>query len=83
MSDMVGLNSVYVGVLFKRETGFTMNRYMMHLRIRKAEQLLRSGEYLVKDAAKRCGYLDIRHFYKHFKMIVGVSPSQSIPKRAD
>jgi AraC-like DNA-binding protein len=83
MSGMVGLNSAYFGELFKQETGCTMNRYVMRLRIRKAEQMLRSGEYQVKDAAKYCGYPDIHYFYKHFKMIVGISPSQSIPKRAD
>jgi AraC-like DNA-binding protein len=83
MSSMVGLNSAYFGELFKQETGCTMNRYVMRLRIRKAEQMLRSGEYQVKDAAKYCGYADIHYFYKHFKMIVGISPSQSVPKRAD
>ncbi|MDR1220574.1 MAG: AraC family transcriptional regulator [Treponema sp.] len=83
MSDMAGLNSAYFGELFKQETGCTVNRYVTRLRIRKAEQMLRSGEYQVKDAAKQCGYPDIHHFYKHFKMIVGFPPSQSIPKHAD
>jgi AraC-like DNA-binding protein len=81
MADMIGLNPVYFGALFKRETGMTMNRYLIRTRVRSAENMLRSGEYRVGETALRCGYNDIFHFYKQFKEICGVSPSELIFKK--
>ncbi|GHV81729.1 hypothetical protein AGMMS49991_02870 [Spirochaetia bacterium] len=81
MADMLGLNPVYFGALFKKETGMTMNRYTLKTRIRNAENLLRSGDYRISAVAKRCGYNDVFYFYKQFKEIMGIPPSQCIPKR--
>jgi AraC-like DNA-binding protein len=75
MASLVNLNTVYFGSLFKKETGFTVNRYITRVRIRNAETMLRSGMYKVTDVAERCGYTDLSHFYKHFRDIVGVVPS--------
>jgi AraC-like DNA-binding protein len=83
MAAMVDLNTVYFGALFKRETGLTMKQYIAKTRIRNAENLLRSGEYKVGEVAERCGYSDIYHFYKQFKTIMGVAPSQCIPKKGN
>lgn len=81
MADILGLNTVYFGSLFKQETGITMNRYVIKTRIRNAENMLRSGEYTVREVAERCGYHDVFHFYKHFKEMCGFPPSECIPKK--
>jgi AraC-like DNA-binding protein len=81
MAEILGLNTVYFGALFKKETGITMNRYLIKTRIRNAENMLRSGEYTVGEVAERCGYNDVFHFYKHFKGIYGIPPSDCIPKK--
>jgi AraC-like DNA-binding protein len=81
MASVVGLNTVYFGALFKRETGMTMNRYLVRIRIKNAENLLRSGEYTVGEVAERCGYNDTFHFYKQFKNILGIPPSDCVPKK--
>jgi AraC-like DNA-binding protein len=73
------LNPAYFGVLFKRETGFSVPQYIALVRIRNAENLLRSGEYRVKEVAAHCGYSDAYHFYSQFKTITGVSPSRRLP----
>jgi AraC-like DNA-binding protein len=71
-----GLNPAYFGVLFKRLTGFTVNRYIAVTRVRNAKNLLQSGGYRVSDVAEACGYCDVFHFYKQFKDITGVPPSR-------
>jgi AraC-like DNA-binding protein len=81
MAEILGLNVVYFGALFKQETGISMNRYLIKTRIRNAENMLRSGDYNVGEVAERCGYNDIYHFYKHFKGIYGIPPSDCIPKK--
>ncbi|MDR2448252.1 MAG: AraC family transcriptional regulator [Treponema sp.] len=80
LSIIAGLNAAYFGVLFKRATGLTVNRYIAATRVQKAKNLLQSGGCSVQDAAEYCGYCDVFHFYKQFKSIVGVPPSRYIPK---
>ncbi|GHU23326.1 hypothetical protein FACS1894172_00710 [Spirochaetia bacterium] len=81
MASFVELNPVYLGALFHQETGESLNHYLVKTRVHNAEYLLRSGECNVGEAAEYCGFSDVAHFYKHFKAITGVSPSQCIPKR--
>jgi AraC-like DNA-binding protein len=81
MASLCGLEPVYFGALFKKETGVTLHQYLTRTRIKYAENLLRSGEFRVGEAAERCGYNDIFHFYKHFKRICGMAPSACIPKK--
>ncbi|MDR3302834.1 MAG: AraC family transcriptional regulator [Treponema sp.] len=83
MAAMIGLNPVYFGALFKQESGLSMSEYQARTRIRNAENMLRSGEYQVNEAAEHCGYCDVYHFYKQFKATMGIPPSACIPKRSD
>jgi YesN/AraC family two-component response regulator len=81
MAAMTGLNATYFGVLFRQETGMSMNRYLIRTRIRNAEYMLRSGNHTVEETAKRCGYSDKWYFYKQFKKVCGIPPSACIPKK--
>jgi AraC-like DNA-binding protein len=78
LADMVGLNPVYFGSLFKKSTGFSVKEYINRIRINNAENLLSSGEFLVNDVAYKCGFEDIFYFSKVFKSIKGYSPSKAI-----
>jgi AraC-like DNA-binding protein len=81
MAAMVNLNTHYFGALFKRETGLSLNRYVIQTRVRNAENLLSSGEYKVGDVAEVCGFADVTHFYRQFKELMGYPPSNCIPKK--
>lgn len=78
IANLVGLNTVYFGALFKNETGILVNQYLTKTRINHAEDMLQNGECNVSEAAERCGYNDLSHFRKQFKMIKGYSPSQCL-----
>lgn len=78
LADMVGLNAVYFGVLFKKETGMLVREYLAQTRINHAQDMLQNGECNVSEAAERCGYKDLSHFRRQFKMIKGYSPSQCL-----
>ena len=81
MAKMTGLNTTYFGLLFRREMGISLNRYLIQLRVKNAENMLASGEYKVGNIAEACGFIDMSHFYKQFKMIKGFPPSHSLPKK--
>jgi AraC-like DNA-binding protein len=81
MAGMTGLNAVYFGALFRRETGMTLNRYLLKTRIKNGGNMLRSGNHTVEETARRCGYNDAWYFSRHFKEECGISPSACIPKK--
>ncbi|CAH1192624.1 HTH-type transcriptional activator RhaS [Paenibacillus allorhizoplanae] len=83
IANLVGLNTVYFGALFKNETGILVNQYLTQTRINHAEDMLQNGECNVTEAAERCGYSDLSHFRKQFKMIKGYSPSQCLRNQPD
>ncbi|REJ21699.1 MAG: AraC family transcriptional regulator [Paenibacillaceae bacterium] len=78
LADMVGLNAVYFGALFKKETGMLVHQYLAQTRINHAQDMLQNGECNVSEAAERCGYKDLSHFRKQFKMIKGYTPSHCL-----
>lgn len=83
IASLVGLNTVYFGALFKSETGMLLNQYLTQTRINHAENMLQNGECNVSEAAERCGYKDLSHFRKQFKMVKGYSPSHCLKNQPD
>jgi len=76
LAEKVGLNPIYFGTLFKKSTGLTTKEYLNQIRINNAENMIASGEFLVQEAASKCGFDDIFYFSKVFKCIKGYSPSK-------
>jgi AraC-like DNA-binding protein len=81
MADMVSLNPTYLGLLFRREMGVTFNRFLMQIRVKNAENMLAGGEYKEGNIAEACGFTDMSHFHKQYKLIRGFPPSYSLPKK--
>ena len=60
--------------LFKRYTGFNFTEYILTLRIREAQRLLRETSSKVIDIAESVGYMNITHFNRKFKQVTKMSP---------
>ena len=80
MAALTRLQPQYFNALFKRKTGSSMHQYLIRTRIRNAHTMLLTGEYTVAETAELCGYTDIGHFHKQFKLVMDIAPSQCIPK---
>lgn len=59
---------------FKKIVGVSPKDYLKHIRLSKAEELLK--EYNVTEVAYSVGYENISHFIKLFKIKYGVTPKQ-------
>jgi len=79
MASTLGMNSSYLGTLFKRRIGMSFNQYLTRVRIKNAERMLRSGEYQVSEVSEACGFSDQFHFDKRFKSLMGFPPSRCLP----
>ena len=59
MADLFHIHPVYYGNLFNKAIGMTFKQYLISLRLNHAENMLRSGEGNVGDAALQSGFSDI------------------------
>ena len=80
LAAQINLDPCYFGQIFKKKTGKTIHQYINQVRVQNAELLLQSGRYKVHEAAERCGFSDIFHFYKKFRSLRGFAPSKCIPR---
>jgi len=62
---------------FKAATGLTPYQYVIHSRVERAQQLLRThGKLSLAEVAVRTGFSDQSHLTSLFKRIIGVTPRQ-------
>ncbi|MHA6483462.1 response regulator [Paenibacillus sp. strain BS8-2] len=71
----VFLTDTYVSLLFKQETGQTVNEYITYYRIERAKEKLADPRQKMYDICYAVGYADPSYFSKLFKKITGLSPS--------
>lgn len=76
ISDKLNINSIYLGQLFQKETGILFSDYINNFRINKAKQLLSETTLKASDIGDLVGYTNKNYFYRKFKDIVGITPSE-------
>jgi AraC-like DNA-binding protein len=62
--------------LFKRMTAYTPHQYLLQLRLKHGEILLKNGPAPVTEVAYECGFSSVEYFGTAFKNKYGWSPSQ-------
>lgn len=66
----------YLSRLFKQEMGETLSEYLLRIRIERAAQLLKDGEYKIGEIAAMVGYSASSYFSIMFKKYTGYSPRE-------
>lgn len=74
LAEMVRLSESRLRHLFKKETGITYKQLIRDFRMRKAEELLRTTFFNVKEIATEVGLSDSQ-FARDFQILYGMSPS--------
>lgn len=75
LAAVAGLSPYHLARRFRDELGMPPSTYRRALRIQAAKRLLRTGVPPALTAAQ-CGFYDQPHLNRHFKRIIGVTPSQ-------
>jgi AraC-like DNA-binding protein len=85
----IGCSHFYLSRIFSAQTGKTITQYLRQLRMERAAELLKSGEYNVTEAALEVGYSSLSHFSAAFHETFGccpglyplATPAQTLAKR--
>ena len=72
----VNLSVPHLSRMFRREMGVAFIDYLTSVRIRKAIELLHSGELKIYEIAELTGYANQHYFSNVFKKNLGVSPAE-------
>lgn len=77
LAESIKLSESHIQKLFKDTTGMPPIKYVMHLRLEKAAELLTDRRFLqIQEICQEVGIIDESHFAKDFKQKYGVTPTQ-------
>jgi len=76
LGKVFGYHPNYVSFLIKRTTGMPVHRYVLHVRLMNAANLLENTSASIGEIALSCGFCDAAYFSGYFKKYFGISPSQ-------
>lgn len=72
-----GVRPSYLPELFRGQLGVPVRRYLLHIRIRRARELLAAGRS-VTETASEAGFSGIHAFSRAFSRVVGMPPSAAV-----
>jgi two-component system response regulator YesN len=75
IAHIVGLNKVYLGNFYKKETGQNLMDYIHQIRIDKAKNNLKQKGTPVSEVGFEVGYNTVQSFNQNFKKFTGKTPS--------
>ena len=76
IAQAVGMSPYYFTRLFKESTGQPPHQYVVEARVRKAKELLTTGQFTISEVAHQVGFVDQSHLTRHFKRIFGLPPKR-------
>jgi two-component system response regulator YesN len=76
LCEKLGVSVSYLSVLFKKVMETSFSKYLVKLRMKKAQEQLRFTTLKIYEIANQVGYNDIYYFSYSFKKFTGQSPKE-------
>lgn len=64
----------YINTLIRSKTGMPLHKYLIHIRIQHAIELLETTDMSISEISQKAGFCDISYFSNYFKKVTGRSP---------
>jgi AraC-like DNA-binding protein len=75
LANSANLSVYYFATLFRKSTGFSPYRYILHRRVIRARELLRNTSLSVLDVSLDLGFQHQNNFARAFRRITGMTPT--------
>jgi transcriptional regulator GlxA family with amidase domain len=69
-----GLSPSRFSAVFRDRFGRPPHQFLLHLRIQRAQDLLKHTALTLQQVSDRCGFADVHHFARTFKKTTGQTP---------
>lgn len=76
IAEALGVSESHLSRIFKKETGESIQKYSMHMRIERAEKLLKYSEASLTEISEYLCFSSQSHFGKVFKVYKNMTPKQ-------
>jgi two-component system response regulator YesN len=76
LASLVHLSPSYLSRLFKQRTGKSLSGYINEIRVENATERLRNTDMDLQDIAFACGFASMSSFYRVYKQICRITPTQ-------
>jgi AraC family transcriptional regulator len=76
LADAVNLSVAHFSQMFRKSTGQSPHQFVLHSRVERAKDMLRTADTRVLDVAAACGFKTQQHFARVFRQMCGVSPTE-------
>ena len=74
LSSQLGTSYTVLSKAFSSREKLTIEKYVIHLKIERAKELISYNELNIKEIAEKLGYSSLQHLSNQFKNITGMSP---------
>jgi AraC family transcriptional regulator len=82
LAQLAGLGLSHFKTLFRRTAGLPLHQYVIRRRVERARALLMRGDLPISQVALEVGFAHQSHMARHFRRLLGTSPSQ-VARRGD
>ncbi|HHU81818.1 MAG TPA: helix-turn-helix transcriptional regulator [Firmicutes bacterium] len=76
LTKVFHINRTTLAQRFAKETGYTVIKYLTHLRISLAAMILRDTELSISEIIEKIGFNNLTHFGRTFQKYTGFTPSE-------
>ena len=75
LAERFAMNKYHLQKQFKRFIGISPSKYLIHTRITRAKELLRSTDNSIEKIAEEIGFGNVSNFTRAFKQYENITPT--------
>ena len=75
-ADYVNMNAQYLSRLYKKKSGQNFSDYVMEVKMKESQRLLKDSRYRIREVSEMVGYTNEKNFARAFHLFCQMSPRE-------